>query len=67
MRDTEGLRVSFIPVADVKNFTHRFSVIAMLGKELGHGNGLWHGTSQLMAEAVESSGGGMGSQHQGKS
>ena len=67
MRDTEGFWVSLIPVADMKNFTHRFRVVAMFGKELGHGDGLWHGTSQLMAEPIESGCCGMGSQHQGKS
>ena len=52
---------------NMKNFTHRFRVVAMFGKELGHGDGLWHGTSQLMAESIESGCGRMGSKHQGKS
>tara|TARA_B100001094_G_C18041173_1_gene725070 strand:- start:16 stop:294 length:279 start_codon:yes stop_codon:yes gene_type:complete len=39
----------------------------MFGKELGHGDGLWHGTSQLMPESIKPSCGGMGSQHQGES
>ena len=43
MRDTEGEGIALVAMTDVENFPHRFSMIAMFRKKLGHGDGLWHG------------------------
>ena len=44
MRNTKGLRISLVPMTDVENFSHRFRMIAMFRKKLGHGDGLRHET-----------------------